>query len=214
MPGDEPLRLGVTVLRADADDVELSRMIPSELLEAGGFPGAVRSMRGPEPVQRRPLRQPEGPQVHVPSGGDVAEHGVGHDGPGRRTRPRRSRRRGGWSMTAPAASRSKKEHEADRGTGPHPVTVPPVRHNWRAWPTYRSATRSSGPVSRSGTGRGGSSWNTAETSSGRRSPSVRPTSRRWAAALPVRRSSTRSSGGYRTASSRRGRPPPSRRRTR
>lgn len=149
MPGDEPLRLGVTVLRADADDVDLRCMIPSELLEAGGFPGAVRSMRGPEPVQRRPLGQPQSPQAHVPSGGDVTEQDVGHDGPGRRTRPGRGRgpgggRRGrrGRSRVAPSASSGEQEHQTEGETAvtQHRVTVlPPGRR----------------PPGRGATGRGG-----------------------------------------------------------
>jgi hypothetical protein len=63
--GDERLSLAVAVLGADADDVDFSSMIPSELLEAGSFPGAVRSMWSPEPVEGRAVGQPESPEVHV-----------------------------------------------------------------------------------------------------------------------------------------------------
>jgi hypothetical protein len=65
VPGDERLSLAVAVLGADADDVDFSGMIPSELLEAGSFPGAVRSMWSPEPVEGRAVGQPESPEVHV-----------------------------------------------------------------------------------------------------------------------------------------------------
>lgn len=53
MPIDERDRVVEVVLGTESDDSELVRVLSSELLDAGGFPVARTSVRGPEPHEQR-----------------------------------------------------------------------------------------------------------------------------------------------------------------
>ena len=89
--GDEVPGLVEAVLRAEADHVDTFGVGSSELLEARGFPGAVRSMGGPEPVEGRAVGPGSGhADVDVRTAGDIAGDDVGDDASSRRTGPRAS----------------------------------------------------------------------------------------------------------------------------